>query len=287
MATMTMQRTPAITNGAVPKLTRFSKSGVVSPRIVLNATEGWGKTSFSAFAPNPAILMARGESGFATLRQSNRVPDCDAVELSTWPDVLKMVSELKKTEHQTVAFDAMGGFERLCHEFVCNRDFGGDWGEKGFSSFGRGPDVSCAEWIKLLSALDELRASRAINVIVLSHAKVKPFKNPLGADFDRYVADCHEKTWGLTHKWADLVLFGQFVTVTAEDRKTKRVKGIGGTERVAFTQRCDAYDAKNRYGMPDRIEIGDEAKSTWGTIWNTMTGTAESVEPTENQVPEL
>lgn len=269
---------PAIGNGqaaARPRLGKLPAGHVAPPRVILNAVEGWGKTTYGAHAPNPAILMSRGESGYVTLRSRGLVPDCDCVELDRWADVLGQVDDLEADigNHGSIVLDALGGFERLCHEFICARDFGNDWGEKGFGSFQKGYDVSVAEWLKLLTKLDRVRAAHGIPIVFLSHSRIRPFKNPLGADFDRYIADCHEKTWGVTHKWADAVFFGTYVTVVVDDKKTKRGKGIGGTERVLYTTRRDGYDAKNRHAMPDQIDMPDDPSSTWRLVWDAMHGT--------------
>lgn len=257
---------------ARPRLSKSPPGHKVAERIILNAVEGWGKSTFGAFAPNPAFLMSRGETGYTTLQSHNLVPNCDHVELARWPDVLETVDDLLTSDHGAVVLDAMGGFERLCHEHVCNRDFGGDWGEKGFGAFQKGYDVSVAEWLILLQKLDQLRTKRNIPVIILSHSKVRPFKNPMGADFDRYIADCHEKTWGVTHKWADFVFFGTFVSVEKLDTKTKRVKGVGGVDRIIYTERRDAFDAKNRCSLAPMISIPANPKAIYSTIMGAIQG---------------
>lgn len=270
-----------------PRLGRLPQSvGVTAPRIVLNAVEGWGKSTYGAFAPNPAILMSRGETGYVTLRDKGLVPDADCVELGQWRDVLETVDDFAKggTKYGAIVLDAVGGFERLCHEHVCARDFGNDWGEKGFASFQKGPDVSVAEWLGLLSRLDRARQALGCPVVFLSHSKVKSFKNPMGPDFDRYIADCHEKTWGVTHKWADTVLFGTYVTVTVDDKKTKRAKGIGGDERVLYTTRRDAWDAKNRFAMPPQLDIPADPASVWSTVWESITSKPDA--PPTDDIPE-
>src|ERR1700744_5618507 len=48
------------------KLGKLTAQTVV-PRIILNAVEGWGKTSLVAHMPAPAIFMARGETGYKAL----------------------------------------------------------------------------------------------------------------------------------------------------------------------------------------------------------------------------
>lgn len=278
MTVMAQSRPPP--SNAMPKLARIP-TGISAPRIVFNAVEGFGKTTLGAFAPNPAILMARGETGFATLRQKGRVPDADAVELTSWNNVLRLIDSLAGGNYETVVLDALGGFERLCHEHVCARDFNNDWGDKGFSSYMRGYEISVPEWLQFLYRLDALRAARGCMIILLSHAKARTFKNPLGPDFDRYTADCHEKTWGVTHKWADAVLFGTFVTVTQE--KKGRTKGIGGTERMVYAQRTDGYDAKNRYGMASQLHLPDNPAQMWATVWGEMQRAA--AEPIEADLP--
>ena len=128
--------------------------------------------------------------------------------------------------------------------------------------------MAVVDWSLLLQRLDRIN-QRGAAIILLSHCKVKPFKNPLGPDFDRYVSDVHEKTWGLTAKWADAVLFGNFVTIVAEvnERGTKKTgKGVGGSDRVLYTERCDGFDAKNRYGMPPIINLANDPAQMWHTI---------------------
>src|SRR5262249_39143649 len=158
-----------------------------------------------------------------------------------------------------LVLDTLNGCERLCHEHVCRRDFGGNWGRDGFASFMAGFDVALADWRRFLEALDRLRASRRMSILALAHTKIAPFRNPEGSDYDRYVVDVHHKTWSLTHRWADLVLFAQFMAhVDARKGETKG-KAKGGSRRVLFTSRTAAFDAKNRHGLPEQIDAGYRA----------------------------
>lgn len=249
------------------------------PRIVVNAVEGWGKTTIQAFAPKPAILMADGETGYLTLLAAGLVPVVDRVMLSSWPDVLAVVDRFiaEDTGHKTLCFDALGGFERLCHAHVCARDFGGDWGERGFNSYQKGYDVSVNDWLQLLQRLDRIRNERGITIVMSSHCKVKTFKNPMGADYDRWVSDVHDKTWSVTSKWADAVFFGNFFTVVeggklaTGDKAGRKGKATAGTQRVVYAQRRDTYDAKNRYGIAESFDMPDDPSQGWNTIWAQIT----------------
>lgn len=242
----------------------------VTPRIVIDAVEGFGKTTIGAYAPEPLILMSRGETGYDTLLASGLVPQVPAEEITDWADLLGWVEALANDAQgrKTLVLDTLGGFERLCHEHVCRRDFGGDWTDKGFANYQKGYELSVTDWLGLLSRLDRIRAI-GVTILWVAHARVQTFKNPLGPDFDRYVCDCHSKTWSATHKWADAVLFGNFLTVIDNEQKAaKRGKGkaVGGTDRVLYTERRDAYDAKNRFGMPTEIWLEDGPSASWSIL---------------------
>lgn len=241
-------------------------------RMVFTAVEGFGKTTIGANCPGAAMLMARGETGYRTLLAHGLVPAIPTVELDSWQHTLDTVADLTADAQgiKTIVFDALSGFERQCNLAVCDRDFKGDFGDKGFSSFQRGYDIAAMEWHKLLAALDTLRLKQGVNVMILGHIQIKPFKNPDGADFDRFVPDVHHKLWSPTFKWADAVLFGRYLTVIDKEQKGKG-KGIGGTERVVYTQRRDAFDAKNRFAMPEAIDIPNDPSLMFSTIFSHIT----------------
>ena len=235
-------------------------------RVILHGVEGVGKSSFSAFAPKPIFLMAHGETGLETLIDGGQVPETPHLpELMEWSEALSAIDWLRNSEHdfRTLAIDTLNGIERLCHELICEREYGGEWGKQGFTSYMQGFEVSLGEWRRLLNALDRLRKERHMSIICLCHSRVITFKNPAGADYDRYTPAMHSKTWELTHRWADHVLFANFfVEVVSTDSK-KPGKGKGGQDRVIYTQRHAAYDAKNRAGLPEEISMGSSGAEAW------------------------
>jgi len=239
------------------------------PRVVLAAVEGWGKTTCGAYSNNPLIVMSGRETGYLTLRGAGLVPNVNCATPENWVEFLAGLEHLAKPDAPkfgTIAIDALNGFERMCHERVCQRDFKGDWGEKGFTSYQKGYDVAVTDWLQMMIALDRIR-EKGTSILMLAHVQVRPFGNPLGADYDRYVVDVHKKTWGVTLKWADAVLFGNFKSVI--DAKTG--KAVGRTDRRLFTERRDGYDAKNRYGMPEFLDIPADPTKVWSTVWDSIT----------------
>lgn len=261
---------------AVPSFQKLTPKAI-APRVVVNGVEGWGKTSLGVQAPGAAIIMARGETGYATLLNAGRVPSVLATTADSWDGLLSLLDQVAANPGDvgTLVLDALGGFERLCHEHVCDRDFGGVWGEKGFASFGKGADVSVTEWLGLLNRLDRIN-EKGVAIWLLSHVGVRSFKNPVGPDFDRYEAACHAKTWGVTHKWADAVLFANFRTITNKEKGETRARGIGGTDRVVFTERRDAWDAKNRFGIPEELDIPADPAAAYQLITSYFTPTPKA-----------
>mgnify|MGYP003145964773 CR=1 FL=1 len=235
--------------------------------MVFYAPPGLGKTSLGAAIPNRVFLVDDQELGIETLKASKRVDPTTPVfpPASDWSSVLQMLTQLAEGDHafKALVIDTLGGMERLCHQYVCQTHFNGDWGEKGFASYARGYEVALPEWRLLLNAFDKVRAC-GISVVCLTHAVVRAHKNPLGEDFDRFVPDVHGKTWNLTHRWADMVLFGNYYVEV--DTSGSRSKGRGGHDREMHTEWSAAFEAKNRHGLPAEISMGTSGVDAWNNL---------------------
>ncbi len=241
-------------------------------RIILYAAEKWGKTSFAAQFPEPLFLMTRGEDGLLTLIKSGRLPWTAHFEepVKDWSELKAVLNDLVVNAdaypQKTLVIDTLNGAERLCHEWVCRQKFDGEWGEKGFMAFHKGFDLAVGDWLELLQLLDEVRA-KGKTVVALCHARVEAYKNPEGPDYDRYQPDVHKKTWSATHKWADMILFGQFETfVNTKAPKDAKGKADGGQARMLFTERHAAYDAGNRHGLPPEVEMGGTPEEAYAAF---------------------
>lgn len=237
-----------------------TKGNSLPTRMVMQAVEKFGKTSFAAQVPGVIFGMSADETGLLTLIDAHRVRETPYLPpFETWTDLLDGIRYLTEADHNYKAFalDTLNGAEKLCHAYVCQREYGGDWGKKGFANYQQGYDVATSEWRLLLSALDRLREQRRMTIIALCHTKPTDFKNPEGPDYTRYTPAVHYKTWEITHRWADIIAFGNFYTEVVEDGN--RHKGRGGQQRVLYTVRHAAYDAGNRLGLPEEIDCGNSA----------------------------
>lgn len=239
--------------------------------MVFYAPPGLGKTSFGAAIPKALFLVDDKELGIHTLKRSGQVAKDVPVlpPIKNWLDLLACVRQVAagKHDHKALIVDTMGGCERLCHQHVCETMYRGDWAEKGFAGYGRGYESALPEWRLLLEAFDECRDA-GMSVVLLTHAIIKPYKNPLGEDFDRFVPDVHHKTWNLTHRWADVVLFGNYHVEV--DDSSGRAKGRGGDDRYFYCEYSAAWEAKNRHGLPPEIAMGRSGKEAWANLTKAM-----------------
>ncbi len=237
------------------------------PRIFLYAAEKFGKTSFACYAPNPIFVMSEGETGLKSLLEAGRVPETahfpsDCKSWIEFTDNLKAVLK-EPHDYKTLVIDTANGIERLAVRHVIKAEFGGNMSDKGgYASFGKGDKMTETYWAWLLTLLDEIREKRNMGIILLSHTKTKSMTNPDGGeDYNQICPEGNEKFWGLTNKWADIVMYGGFDIST--DGKKKRVTD---TSRYLRTTGNHATKAGNRYGLPERIACGGNASSAWNNF---------------------
>jgi hypothetical protein len=105
-----------------------------------------------------------------------------------------------------------------------------------------------------LADLERLQRERRMHVILLAHSFIKKFANPEGDDFDRYILKLNEKAAALVREWCKGVYFANYETFAVSD-KQRRVRGVSTGARILHTQRTAAYDAKDRYGLPETLPL--------------------------------
>ncbi len=238
-------------------------------KIVIVATEGYGKTTVGASTPKPGLIMAEGETGYKTLYGMGRAPAIPNVETISWEETMDAVDVLAANKKiETIVLDEQAGMNRQCTQHHVTTDYGGDFHK--FMAYHKGYNTAPTEWLKLLSKLE--RTGKTI--IMLSHCRIIEIKNdPMNASYHRYVADVHEKIWAETRRWADIVLFGNFLSIV-----DKKGKGVGGDERMLYTEHRDTHDAKNRHGMEPEIEMGDDPEEMWPIVEGLIYGKEEGDE---------
>lgn len=220
-------------------------------RTVIYGVEGIGKTTFAASAPKPIILGAEDGLGFLSAK---RFPTPD-----TWAEVHQALDTLTDREHpyKTFIVDTLDWLEPLVWSAVCS-----EGGKKSIKDFGFGDGYTAAleKSREFMKRLKTLRDKRGMNIVLISHAHLKKLANPEGEDYERYTMKLHEKTGAAFREWADDVLFANWETYTAADSSGKH-KGIGTGKRLLFTEKRPGFEAKNRWSLPETIEMPSDANA--------------------------
>jgi hypothetical protein len=223
-------------------------------RVLMYGVEGVGKSTFAADAP--ASIFLGTEDGTSQLDVA-RFPDP-----TSWQDAHDALDELRRSEHdyRTLAIDTLDWLEPLCWEHVCahRRDKNNKKHDtiEGYP-YGQGYQLAVDEWRGLCAHLNALLSEKKMNIVLVAHSQVRMFKNPAGPDYDRYELKLHAKSSGLLKEWADCVLFATHEELTRD--ANGRAKGVSTGARVIYTQRTAAWDAKNRYDLPETLPLSWEA----------------------------
>lgn len=216
----------------------------VPDRVLLYGVEGVGKSTFAADAPG--VLFLAAEEGVAHL-------DVESIQPTDYQDVLSILGELATGEHsyKTLAIDTLDWIEPLIWQACCQSN---GWKSIEDPGYGKGYTLTVDYWRRLLQSIDTLQAKRGLSVVMLAHASIRPFKNPNGADFDRYEPKLHKHAAALIKEWCRSVLFATHEEFARKDQQG-RVKGVSTGRRVVYTTRNAAWDAKNRSNLPAELPL--------------------------------
>ncbi|MBS0208860.1 MAG: ATP-binding protein [Planctomycetes bacterium] len=238
------------------------------PRLLVYGTEGIGKSSLAARAPQPIFIQT--EDGLGEI-------DCHRFPLAqSFADVQGALTELGNEPHdyQTVVIDSLDWLERLIWDAVC-QDYGAKSIEKVDGGYGKGYVYALTPWRQFIDQLSALHRQRSMAVILIAHAKVEKFDDPESSPYDRYSPRLHKHAAALLTEWCDAVLFAarKFRTQTEDagfGRKRTIAHAIGkdGGERILRTVGGPSCVAKNRYNLDGELPLD------WSALLTGITSSA-------------
>lgn len=216
-------------------------------KVVTYGPEGIGKSTLASQFPDPVFIDTEGSTKELDVR---RYPTP-----ATWSDILTYVDDaISEIPCKTLVIDTADWAEQLCIKAVCER-----MNVKGIEDigYGKGYVYVTEEFGKLLTKCNEL-IDKGVNVVFTAHAMMRKFEQPdeLGA-YDRWEMKLTKKSAPLLKEWADMVLFCNYKTNVITDDKTKSKKATGG-KRVMYASHHPCWDAKNRYSLPDQMDMSFE-----------------------------
>ena len=244
----------AVSQKQAPVIPKIATSKGVKQRplwVTLYGTEGIGKSTFAANAPRPIFLDI--ESGTYELDTERWVFN-ETTQRSTpetWSEIIGALHALEVQPHdyETIVIDTLDAAESLLHAHICKRDKKGSIEEYGY---GKGYVAALDEWRVFVAQVERLQ-KHGLTVITLAHASIKNFKDPESDGWDRYQMKLHTSASGLIRERSSIVLFGNAEMLAHESKG--RVRGVSSGARFVHTERCAAFDAKNRHGLPARLPL--------------------------------
>ena len=225
--------------------------------IAMYGPGGVGKTSFCANFPNPKFIIGR-DRGILDLVDYKQVPEPHSVDqCDSWEDLITYTTEAGTADCETVIFDNLTDMEEMCFHHHCEEYFNGDWSDRGFYSYNKGPkNAAKTDWPELLQLCNDL-LDTGKHVIMLAHSKVKNVPNPDGADWLKYEPQLDADVWSRTHYWAKATFFYSLHVETKKDGIRNKAQSQE-YNRFLFTQPSPTYEAKNRFGLPSVIDAGSD-----------------------------
>lgn len=211
--------------------------------LLLYGVEGIGKSTLISNAPG--VLFLDTENG--TIRINTR-----RIKIVTWEDLLNAVKYVNDnpTICQTLAIDTADWAEIKAIQYVCQKNRVASIEN---IPFGKGYSYVADEFANLLKQLNALK-DKGINIVFIAHAKPRKFELPeeMGS-YDRYEMKLSKQVAPLLKEWSDALLFCNYkIFVVTTETNSKKAQG---GKRVIYTTHSPTYDAKNRFGLKDELDL--------------------------------
>lgn len=256
-------------------LSQVKKPTPQAPVITIVGFAGSGKSTLAGLFHNTIFIQAENATSvFETMPEHlqpaffPQLPVPNAKKNIKTSDVLfEQLRELMTQEHdfKTVVFDTITALNLLFEQEVVEFD------DKSASNIGeaaggynKGYLVVAGLHAKLRAACEHLR-KKGITVVFLAHTGIIKLKNrPDSGEYVAYSLDMPEKSRAIYVSSSDLVSYlkaRDFVVGNEENKKgqTQKYGRVTNTgERVLITSSDGTIgyiDAKNRYNLPDEIEV--------------------------------
>lgn len=235
-----------------------SGKNIKPPKIIIYGVDGIGKSTFATSPKDAIVIPTENRLGHI---------DCTSFPMCrTWDEVMECVESLATEDHnfKYVVMDSLDWLERLAHKELCKRhkekvissnDKGSDF------SFGRGYVLAQDLMSEFRDAVDYLHDEKGMGVILTVHADIKKFENPLGASYDHFVPNVHERVREMFQHWADCIFFANYPALTREEDggfNKKKTKATGNGNRIMYTEERPAFKAKNSYNLPSEMALSWE-----------------------------
>lgn len=221
-------------------------------KVLIYGVEGIGKSTLASKFPGAVFIDTEGSTKFLDVARTE--PPC------TWSELMDQVNYFfaHPEEVGTLVIDTLDWAEKMCIEqFLLERKI------KGIEDipYGKGYVYIAEEMDRLLERLEAIRR-KGVNILLTAHAQMRKFEQPdeLGA-YDRWELKLTKKTAPLVKEAMDMILFCNYKTMVVNVDNQGAQKGKNkaqGGRRIMYTQHHPCWDAKNRFGLPEELDMDYE-----------------------------
>lgn len=219
-------------------------------KVIVYGPEGVGKSTLASQFPNALFIDTEDSTSHMDVKRLKKP--------SSWTELISMVGWVKQNKPcSTLIIDTADWAQRLAEQQVMTEN---NWKSIESPGYGEGYVKAREYWGKLLDKLSDIRDA-GVNVVLTAHTEIKRFDDPTeGLGYDRYELKLAKRAnahiAGLTKEWADMVLFINYevYAVKREGSMNNKAQAQGG-QRKLYTTHHPAYDAKNRFGLPDSMPL--------------------------------
>lgn len=232
-------------------------------KTVIYGPEGIGKSTLASKFPDALFIDTEGSTKHMDVA---RLPNPTSFAM-----LVKAVKYVVDNPGvcKTLVIDTADWAETLCiDDFCASKQI------KGIEDigYGKGYIYIAEEFGRLLNLLNDV-IDKGVNAVLTAHATMRKFEQPdeLGA-YDRWELKLQKKIAPMVKEWADMVLFANYktlvVNVDSQGASKGKNKAQGG-KRVMYTTHHVAWDAKNRFGLPEELDFSfDEIAHLFNSFSN-------------------
>jgi hypothetical protein len=239
-------------------------------RLTIHGTEGIGKSTFAACAPEPVFVQTEDGLGQIDVSKFPLAEDFDTV-IKNLNDLLN-----EKHEFQTVVIDSVDWLEKLVIAKILTENKKQTLGEVG--GYGGGYGLLSFYFAKVINICNELRKKKGMNIVMIAHTKIDKVIDPTGASFDQFAPRLDKRINGLVKEWSDIIAFATHHLIKKEvdegfQKKRTVAKEIeeNGNTRIIYLESSPDKVAKSRYNsLPKEMPLDGNKffETLWEAIYN-------------------
>jgi hypothetical protein len=217
-------------------------------RLLIYGCAGVGKSTLANTATKPIFLDV--EDGISQLDadKTNQIKSIkDLTDSITW-----LINNTG--EYSTVIIDTIDAFDAVIANELCTKN-----SKESLSdfSYGQGYDLLNQKWRKIITGLDMLVA-KGYNVILLAHHQIKRYEDPTSEGWDKILLRMHTKPAATLMGWVDSMWYYDFERMFSNAKSGEKKKVLATGSRILHTRNKASFDAKCRYGTPEKIEVNEK-----------------------------